>query len=65
MGKWIRMVYVIDAWLLPVAIVVQVFFVGLSLLFEQAFWSIYQVGPGYVSYARCEQRDNHRFGEPN
>ena len=41
MGKWIRMVYVIDAWLFPVAIVVQVFFVGLSLFTGQAFWSIH------------------------
>jgi hypothetical protein len=41
MGKWIRMLYVIDAWLFPVAIVVQVFFVGLSLFTGQAFWSIH------------------------
>jgi len=41
MGKWIRMLYVIDAWLLPVAILVQVFFVGLSLFTGQAFWSIH------------------------
>jgi hypothetical protein len=41
MGKWIRMVYVIDAWLFPVAILVQVFFVGLSLFTGQAYWSIH------------------------
>jgi hypothetical protein len=41
MGKWIRMLYVIDAWLFPVAILVQVFFVGLSLFTGQAFWSIH------------------------
>jgi Family of unknown function (DUF6220) len=40
MGKWIRMLYVIDAWLFPVAIVVQVFFVGLSLFTGHDFWSI-------------------------
>jgi len=32
---------VIDAWLFPVAIVVQVFFVGLSLFTGQALWSIH------------------------
>ena len=41
MGKCIRMLYVIDAWLFPVAILVQVFFVGLSLFTGQAFWSIH------------------------
>jgi Family of unknown function (DUF6220) len=41
MGKWIGMLYVIDAWLLPVAMLVQVFFVGLSLFTGQAFWSIH------------------------
>ena len=41
MGKWIRMLYLIDAWLFPVAILVQVFFVGLSLFTGQAFWSIH------------------------
>ena len=35
------MLYVIDAWLFPVAIVVQVFFVGLSLFTGQALWSIH------------------------
>jgi hypothetical protein len=35
------MLYVIDAWLLPVAMLVQVFFVGLSLFTGQTFWSIH------------------------
>jgi hypothetical protein len=41
MGKWIRMLYVTLAWLFPVAMHVQVFFVGLSLFTGQAFWSIH------------------------
>jgi len=48
MGKWIRMLYVIDAWLLPVAIVIQVFFVGLSLFTGQAFWSIHITFGHYI-----------------
>jgi hypothetical protein len=41
MGRWIQMLYMIVAWLFPVAILVQVFFVGLSLFTEQDFWSIH------------------------
>jgi hypothetical protein len=39
MVKWTRDLYLIGAWLFPVAILVQVFFVGLSLFTGQAFWS--------------------------
>jgi hypothetical protein len=38
MSKWIRMFYLIVAWLFPVAILVQVFFVGLSLFTSQPYW---------------------------
>jgi hypothetical protein len=37
--KWIRMLYLIVAWLFPVAILIQVFLVGLSLFTGQAYWS--------------------------
>ena len=40
--KWIRMLYVIVAWLFPVAILIQVFFVGLSLFTGQAYWSTHR-----------------------
>ena len=36
--KWIRMLYLIIAWLFPVAILVQVLFVGLSLFTSQPYW---------------------------
>ena len=38
MIKSVRIFYLIAAWLFPVAILVQVFFVGLSLLAGQAYW---------------------------
>ena len=40
--KWIRMFYLIVAWLFPVAILIQVFFVGLSLFTGQAYWSTHR-----------------------
>ena len=40
MSKWIRMFYLIVAWLFPVAILAQVFFVGLSLFTSQPYWPI-------------------------
>jgi hypothetical protein len=30
MGKWTRIMYLISAWLFPVAILVQIFFISLS-----------------------------------
>ena len=36
--KWIRMLYLIIAWLFPVAMLVQVLFVGLSLFTSQPYW---------------------------
>ena len=36
--KWIRMLYLIIAWLFPIAILVQVFLVGLSLFTNQSYW---------------------------
>ena len=36
--KWIRILYLIIAWLFPVAILVQVLFVGLSLFTSQPYW---------------------------
>jgi hypothetical protein len=41
-GKWIRILYVIVAWLFPVAILIQVFLVGLSLFTGQAYWSTHR-----------------------
>jgi Family of unknown function (DUF6220) len=38
MVKWTRIIYLIIAWLFPVAILVQVLFVGLSLFTGQAYW---------------------------
>ncbi|GHO65380.1 hypothetical protein KSC_042720 [Ktedonobacter sp. SOSP1-52] len=38
MYKGIRVVYMIDAWLFPAAILVQVFFAGLSLFTRQSYW---------------------------
>jgi len=38
MIKWIRILYLIIAWLFPVAILVQVLFVGLSLFTSQPYW---------------------------
>ena len=36
--KWIRILYLIIAWLFPVAILVQVLFVGLSLFTSRPYW---------------------------
>jgi membrane-bound metal-dependent hydrolase YbcI (DUF457 family) len=41
-GKWIRILYVIVAWLFPAAILIQVFLVGLSLFTGQAYWSTHR-----------------------
>jgi hypothetical protein len=38
MVKWIRIIYLIIAWLFPVAILVQVLFVGLSFFTDQSYW---------------------------
>lgn len=38
MRKGIRILYVIDAWLFPAAILVQVFFAGLSLFTRKSYW---------------------------
>ncbi|GHO57634.1 hypothetical protein [Ktedonobacter robiniae] len=38
MYKGIRILYVIDAWLFPAAILVQVFFADLSLFTHQNYW---------------------------
>jgi hypothetical protein len=49
MGKWIRILYVIVAWLFPVAILVQVFLVGLSLFTTQPYWDAHiEVGHSIV-----------------
>jgi len=40
-GTWIRMLYLIVAWLFPVAILVQVFLVGLSLFTTQPYWDMH------------------------
>jgi Family of unknown function (DUF6220) len=36
--KWTRILYLIIAWLFPLAILVQVLFVGLSLFTSQPYW---------------------------
>jgi hypothetical protein len=41
MVTWIRRLYLIVAWLFPVAILIQVLFVGLSLFTGQAFWDLH------------------------
>lgn len=38
MVKWTRIIYLVVAWLFPVAILVQVLFVGLSLFTGQSYW---------------------------
>jgi len=43
MIKWTRIMYLIGAWLFPGAILVQVFFVGLSLFTGQAYWRTHMV----------------------
>jgi hypothetical protein len=40
--KWIRKIYLIVAWLFPIAILIQVFLVGLSLFTGQAYWSTHR-----------------------
>jgi len=45
-GKWIRMLYLIVAWLFPVAILFQVFLVGLSLFTTQSYWDAH-IGFGH------------------
>src|SRR6266550_2753368 len=40
--KWIRLLYLIVAWLFPLAILIQVFLVGLSLFTGQAYWSTHR-----------------------
>lgn len=42
MVKWTRILYLIIAWLFPVAILIQVFLVGLSLFTGQAYWSTHR-----------------------
>jgi len=42
MVKWTRILYLIVAWLFPVAILIQVFLVGLSLFTGQAYWSTHR-----------------------
>ncbi|HEX6482125.1 MAG TPA: DUF6220 domain-containing protein [Ktedonobacteraceae bacterium] len=46
MVKWIRIIYLIIAWLFPVAILVQVLFVGLSLFTGQSYWDAH-IGFGH------------------
>ncbi len=46
-GKWIRMLYLIVAWLFPVAILFQVFLVGLSLFTAQPYWDAH-MGLGHT-----------------
>jgi hypothetical protein len=41
------MFYLIVAWLFPVAILVQVFFVGLSLVTSQPYWDAH-ITPGHT-----------------
>src|SRR6266568_9411282 len=45
-GTWIRMLYLIVAWLFPVAILFQVFLVGLSLFTTQSYWDAH-IGFGH------------------
>jgi hypothetical protein len=42
MVKWTRILYLIVAWLLPVAILTQVFFIGLSLFAGQELWGTHR-----------------------
>ena len=42
MVKWTRILYLIVAWLFPVAILIQVLLVGLSLFTGQAYWSTHR-----------------------
>jgi Family of unknown function (DUF6220) len=45
-GTWIRMLYLIVSWLFPVAILFQVFLVGLSLFTTQPYWDAH-IGFGH------------------
>ncbi len=47
MVKWIRIIFLIIAWLFPVAILVQVLFVGLSLFTGQSYWDAH-IGFGHL-----------------
>jgi hypothetical protein len=47
MVKWTRVIYLIVAWLFPVAILVQVLFVGLSLFTGQGYWGAH-IGFGHT-----------------
>ena len=47
MVKWIRILYLIIAWLFPLAILVQVFLVGLSLFTSQPYWDAH-IGLGHT-----------------
>src|SRR3989440_9691720 len=42
MVKWTRILYLMAAWLFPVAILIQVFLVGLSLFTGQTYWSTHR-----------------------
>jgi hypothetical protein len=42
MVKWTRICYLMVAWLFPVAILTQVFFVGLSLFTGQTLWGTHR-----------------------
>src|SRR6266704_5056327 len=42
MITWTRRLYLMAAWLFPVAILIQVLFVGLSLFTGQAYWSTHR-----------------------
>ena len=46
MVKWIRILYLIVAWLFPGAILVQVFLVGLSMFTTQPYWDAH-IGFGH------------------
>ena len=47
MVKWMRIISLIIAWLFPVAILVQVLFVGLSLFTGQSYWDAH-IGFGHL-----------------
>src|SRR5215472_6942814 len=49
MIKWIRLLYLIVAWLFPVAILFQVFLVGLSLFTTQASWDAHSTFGHFIS----------------
>ena len=47
MVKWLRIIFLLIAWLFPVAILVQVLFVGLSLFTGQSYWDSH-IGFGHT-----------------